>query len=382
MQWADFAPVLKVSLVVANQVADKSLDPRQNVLGAISGERQSSTGSASSSSGGSSGSGGGLTDTGGEGGLRSGDSRRSLDGNRDGSGSDLGGRGGGGLGGSNAGAGSNAGSGADGRAGGAGAARAARARSRSTEGEIDTRLVGLVNGLGVPVPLEHTVTGGVTLAAEVVGDGDLEAGLVGGDTGGGGGIDIPRDQGLANDTVGGGIDHGDVGNTSVGGTDVDLEVDSLAGSVGLDVVLVVGELVTLAKPDITLIGVVVALARGDLQLALNVTVVVGLLVDLDLLSAGSLHGATGHTGLGAGDEAMGVDQGDNAGKSQSGGELLHFCWKLVRERMELIDKPVPTKDCIVNEWSSARFQTGEVKNECRIRIKFKKDWPACSTGLV
>lgn len=72
----------------------------------------------------------------------------------------------------------------------------------------------------------------------------------------------------------------------MGGADVDLELDGLPGVVGLDVVLVVGELVALAEPDVALLGVVVVLAVGDLELALDVAVVVGLLVVVDLLTAG------------------------------------------------------------------------------------------------
>ena len=261
---------------------------------------------------------------------------------------------------SNSGAGRSAGNGA-----GAGTGAGARAGARSTESEIDTRLVGLVDRLGVPVPLQHTVTGGATLAAEVIGDGDAEVGLVGGDAGGSGGIDIPGDQGLADDTVGRGVDDGDVSDAGVGSADINCEVDFLAGGIGLDVVLVVGELVTLAKPDVALSVFVVALAGGDLQLALDVAVVVGLLVGLDLLAAGGFHCVAGHTGFWAGDEAMGVDQGDNAGEGQ-GGELLHFWGLDVGERMEVIGKPVPMKECILKE---ALHGIKPEKNECRMKNK-------------
>lgn len=106
--------------------------------------------------------------------------------------------------------------------------------------------------------------------------------------------------------------------------DVDGEVDGLTGLVGVDVVRVVGVLVTLAEPDVTGVGVVVALTRGDLQFTLNVAVVVGLLVVVDLLATSLLHGATGHTSLGGGDETVTLSQGDEPGEGEDGTSLLHF----------------------------------------------------------
>lgn len=196
-------------------------------------------------------------------------------------------------------------------------------RARSTDSEVDTRLVGLVDGFGVPVPLQHTVTGGSTLASETIGDGDAEAGLIGLDTGGGGCIDIPGDQRGANDLVGGSGDDGDVGDTGVGGADVDSEGDLLSCGVGLDVVLVIGKLVALAKPDVALGGVVITLAGGNLELALDVAVLVGALVGQDLLATGGAHCGTGLASFRLSDKSMGVDQGDDAGEGQSGGEVLH-----------------------------------------------------------
>lgn len=196
-------------------------------------------------------------------------------------------------------------------------------RARSTDSEVDTRLVGLVDGFGVPVPLQHTVTGGSTLASETIGNGDTEAGLIGLDTGGGGCIDIPGDQRGANDLVGGSGDDGDVGDTGVGGADVDSEGDLLSCGVGLDVVLVIGKLVALAKPDVALGGVIITLAGGNLELALDVAVLVGALVGQDLLATGGAHCGTGLASFWLSDEAMGVDQGNDAGEGQSGGEVLH-----------------------------------------------------------
>lgn len=196
-------------------------------------------------------------------------------------------------------------------------------RARSTDSEVDTRLVGLVDGFGVPVPLQHTVTGGSTLASEILGDGDAEVGLIGLDAGGGGCIDIPGDQRGANDLVGGSGDDGDVGDTGVGGADVDGEGDLLSCLVRLDIVLVIGKLVALAKPNITLGGLVITLAGGNLQLALDVAVLVGALVGQDLRATGGSHCGTGLASFRLSDEAMGVDQGNDAGESQSGSEVLH-----------------------------------------------------------
>jgi hypothetical protein len=107
--------------------------------------------------------------------------------------------------------------------------------------------------------------------------------------------------------------------------DINLEVDGLAGGVRVNVIRVVGELVALAQPDIALSGVVVALASGNLQLALDIAVVVGLLVDLDLVAAGGLHSGAGHTGIGAGHEAVAVDEREQGREGSSGsGERLHL----------------------------------------------------------
>lgn len=210
--------------------------------------------------------------------------------------------------------------------GGRGARRGARAGrgagSGARDGEVDARLVGLVNGLGVPVPLDDAVTGGAALGAEVGGDGDVKVLVVVGDTGGGRGVDVPALQRAANDRVAGRVDNRDVGDTGVGSADVDDHGDLLAGGVFLDIVLVVGKLVTLAEPDVALGGLVVALRLGDLKLALDVAVVVRLLVVVDLLTAGGGHGSAGHTGLGRGDETVAVDGGSKSRKDDEG--RLHF----------------------------------------------------------
>lgn len=117
----------------------------------------------------------------------------------------------------------------------------------------------------------------------------------------------------------------------MGSLDVDFDVDFLAGDVFVDIPLVVGELVPFAEPEIAFRGVVIALAGGDLQLALDVTVVVVLLTDFDLLAAGSCHRVTGHSGSRASDKTMAVDQRDDAGEGQDGSELLHFAVELGKE---------------------------------------------------
>lgn len=236
--------------------------------------------------------------------------------------SDDGGGQGGGL---NSGGGDGSGGGG-GRGDGSARARGGRARGAgagATDSEVDARLVGLVDAAGVPPPLDDTLTSGGALTAEVLGDGDVEGSVGGLDTGGSGGILVPVLQDRANDAVGGSLDDGDVGGTGVGSADVDLEGHGLAELEGLDVVLVVVELVALAEPDVALGGVVVALGAGDLELALDVAVVVGLLVVVDLLTASGSHGITRHTGRRAGDEAV---ASNNAGQDGEGGNVLgrHF----------------------------------------------------------
>ena len=165
-------------------------------------------------------------------------------------------------------------------------------------------------------------SGGSWGSAKVGGDGDVEVLVVVGDTSGGRGVDVPALQRAANDRVAGRVDNRDVGDTGVGSADVDDHGDLLAGGVFLDIVLVVGKLVTLAEPDVALGGLVVALRLGDLKLTLDVAVVVRLLVVVDLLTAGGGHGSAGHTGLGRGDETVAVDGGSKSRKDDEG--RLHF----------------------------------------------------------
>jgi hypothetical protein len=78
-------------------------------------------------------------------------------------------------------------------------------------------------------------------------------------------------------------------------------------------------------PDVAFGGVVVCLGLGDLQLALDVAVVVGRLVVVDLLAAGGFHGVTSEAGMRGGDDAVG---GDSCGEAdygeEDGGLVLHF----------------------------------------------------------
>jgi len=213
------------------------------------------------------------------------------------------------------------GAGLRGRSAGLGGRRA-RARA-ATDGEVDAGLVGLVDAVGVPEPLDNAVTGVGAVAANV-GDGDGELLLVLRDGVGVGAVLVPALQGAADDGVGGGGNNGDVGDTGVRGADVDLDLDLLADGVLLHVLGVVVVLEALAEPDVASLGVVVGLAVGDLELALDVAVVVAHLVVVHLLTASLGESITGHTGGGAGDEAVGAGESDEGGRSHDlGDSVLH-----------------------------------------------------------
>ncbi|KAH6999030.1 hypothetical protein BKA56DRAFT_40983 [Ilyonectria sp. MPI-CAGE-AT-0026] len=224
---------------------------------------------------------------------------------------------------SDSGDGSGSGSGGNGRGGGRsnggrGRAGAGASRGAAANGEINARLVGLVDISSVPEPLQNTVTGGGALAAEVVGDGDAEGGVVGGHARVGG-IVGELDQGRADDAVGAGLDNRDVGVAGVGSGNVDGEVDRLAGGVALDEVGVVGELETLAEPQVAGRGVEVA--ANNLQNALDIAVDVRGLLVVGLVTASSAEGIAGLAGRGGLDEAVGGDEGHDGGE---GGKGLHF----------------------------------------------------------
>jgi hypothetical protein len=107
----------------------------------------------------------------------------------------------------------------------------------------------------------------------------------------------------------------------------DLKLDRylLARSVRLDRVLVVVVLEPLAEPEVTLGSVVVTLLSSDLELTLDVTVVVALLVVVDLLTTICLEGSTWQTGLRGCDESVTLDSGSNqAEDGDSRGSVFHF----------------------------------------------------------
>jgi hypothetical protein len=213
------------------------------------------------------------------------------------------------------------GAGLGGRSAGLGSRRA-RARA-ATDGEVDASLVGLIDAVGVPEPLDDAVAGVGAVAANV-GDGDGELLLVLGDGVGVGAVLVPALQGAADDRAAGGGNDGDVGDTGVRGADVDLDLDLLADGVLLHVLGVVVVLEALAEPDVASLGVVVGLAVGDLELALDVAVVVAHLVVVHLLTASLGESVTGHTGSGAGDETVGAGESDEGGRSHDlGDSVLH-----------------------------------------------------------
>ena len=140
-----------------------------------------------------------------------------------------------------------------------------------------------------------------------------------GDGGGGESVRVPALEGLADDLVGLDVDDGDVGNTVVRGTDLNLHGDDLAGGV-LEDLTSVGEWDTLALPH----AAVRVVTLEVLESTLDVTVVVGALLVVDLVTAGSLEAITRKTGRGGGDETVGGDGGGEASKGNGGGVGLHF----------------------------------------------------------
>lgn len=232
--------------------------------------------------------------------------------------SSLGGGGGGSVGGDRGGR-SSAGGGRGGRAGGSRAGGAGGAGGAADD-EVDAAHVGLVDGAGVPPPLEGAAALCGAGGGQVGGDGDGEVLVAVLDTRGGGGVAVPADEGLADDGVGAQVDDGDVGDAVVGRGDVDDEGDLLAGREALDGrVGGVAELVAAALPQVALGGVKVGLRGADLGHGLDVAVVVRRLHVPDLLAAGGLHGVAQGAGGGRGDTAVGRDTGGEEGGS---GDLL------------------------------------------------------------
>ena len=241
--------------------------------------------------------------------------------------------GGGGAGAGGSGSGSRSGAGGGSRAGRS-AARA-RAGARATDGEVNARLVRLVDGAGVPPELEHAVSGLGALASEVRRNGDVEVLLVIADTGGGRRVVVEGDEGRADDGVGGRVDDGHVGSTGVRSSNVVGDGDLLSGRVGLDVAAVL-ELQTLALPDVAGSLVVVGLV-GVLESTLNVAVDVGAPLAEDLVTAGRLQLRTRLTGLRLGEVTVGGNLGGKGNKAESSGVGLHCDWKiLLLEELSLV----------------------------------------------
>ena len=122
--------------------------------------------------------------------------------------------------------------------------------------------------------LKHTSTSSGTLATKIVGNGDAEGGLGGRNARSAGSVDVPRDQGSTDDGVAGGINDRDVGSTFMGSANFESDRDLLTRGEGLNEILVVLVLEALTLPDLALLGVVVGLGLGNLELALNVAIVV------------------------------------------------------------------------------------------------------------
>ena len=145
-----------------------------------------------------------------------------------------------------------------------------------------------------------------------------------GDRRAGQGIRVPALKRLTDDLVGLDVDDGDVGNTVMGSTDLDLHGNDLASSVGEDLTSI-GEWDTLALPHAA-VGV---FTLKVLESTLDVAVMVGALLVVDLVTAGSLEAITGETGSRGGDEAVSGDGGSEASEGNSSGVGLHFdssCW--------------------------------------------------------
>jgi hypothetical protein len=122
--------------------------------------------------------------------------------------------------------------------------------------------------------LKNTSTSGGALATKVLRNGDVERGLGRRNARSARSVDVPRDQRGADDSVGSGVNDRDVGSTLVRSANFKLDRDLLAGSKGLDKILVVLVLETLALPDLALLSVVIGLGSGNLELSLDVSIVI------------------------------------------------------------------------------------------------------------
>jgi hypothetical protein len=93
-----------------------------------------------------------------------------------------------------------------------------------------------------------------------------------------GGVIIEEDQLVSNHRVFFSVYDGDICCSSVWRADFDGHVNCLAWGKGLNIRCVIGELVSLAKEQITSGWVIVFLVLSDLKFPLDISLIVGLLV--------------------------------------------------------------------------------------------------------
>ena len=135
--------------------------------------------------------------------------------------------------------------------------------------------------------LDNTGTGNGTLGTKGGWDGDREGELV---CWGGVGVVgevIVGDQWESDDGVGSSLNDGDIGSTSVGCAQIEFERDDLSRGVGLNVGSVILQLESLAQPNVAGLRVIVGLSIGNLEFSLDVSVGVGVLVVVNLITASS-----------------------------------------------------------------------------------------------
>jgi hypothetical protein len=206
-----------------------------------------------------------------------------------------------------------------------GGGRRSRARS-TTHLEIDARLVRLVDGWGIPPPLDNTVASIGALGANI-GHGNVELGPFGvaGDGHRSQGVLVEADEGLANNLVGADFDNGDVGVTIVWSANLNLHGNLLAGSVVEDLTGIF-EGNTLALPDAAVWVGALEVLHG----ALDIAKLVRRLLVKDLITAGGLETRAGLTGSRRLNEAVGGNGRGKASQGNGGRERLHSdCCSLV-----------------------------------------------------
>lgn len=183
--------------------------------------------------------------------------------------------------------------------------------------------------------MDDTVTSVGTLGADI-GHGDVERGPVRvlGHGRGGQSILVPADKGLTDDGVGADLDDGDIGNTVVGSADLDGHGNDLAGGVREDLAGIL-ERNTLAVPH----AAVRVATLEVLERTLDVSIAVRVLLVENLVTAGGLETITGQTGLGAADETVSGNSGDEASDGNGGRVGLHCdCSLCLRIQVLLVVK--------------------------------------------